>query len=73
MVEPLLGLEKVGFVSSCLRDIFLVERGKINTVVQGTNKIFLGALCSSSCLYSTEDEFGKWRTADKQAGNMKKV
>lgn len=65
MVEPLLCLEKVGFVSSCLGDICLVERGEINTVVQGTNKIFWGVLHSSSHLYSTKGEFGKWRTADK--------
>lgn len=29
MVRPLLCLEKVGFISSCFRDIFLVKRGKI--------------------------------------------
>jgi len=66
VVESLLCLEKVGFVSSCLGDIFGVERGKIKLLCKVlVSAIFLGLLYSSSCPYSTKDEFGKSRTADK--------
>lgn len=55
MVEPLLCVENLGFVSLCFRNLFLVGTWKISTVVQGTNKVFRVVLYSSSRLYSTED------------------
>lgn len=65
MVEPLLHVENLAFVSLCFRNLFLVGTGKMNAVVQGTNKVFWVVLYSSSHLYSTKDWFGKWRTTDE--------
>lgn len=65
MVEPLLCVENLAFVSLCFRNLFLVGTGKMNAVVQGTNKVFWVVLYSSSHLYSTKDWFGKWRTTDE--------
>lgn len=55
MVELLLYVENLGFVSLCFRNLFCVDIGKINTVVQGTHKVFWAALYSSSHLTSTKD------------------
>lgn len=55
MVEPLPCLGKIGFVSSCLRNILLVERGKVNTVVQVTSNLFGSDIQFYLCV-STEDE-----------------
>lgn len=58
-------LKNLDFVSLCFRNLFLVDTGKINSVVQGTDKIFRAVLCSFSNLYSKKNQFGKWRTADE--------
>lgn len=63
MVEPLLCFEKVALFSSCFRDIFLVERGKI-----GLCKVLLVRAFGEFCtvvVVCIQDDFGKWRTADK--------
>lgn len=71
MVQPLLCVENLGFVSLHFRNLFLVDTGKINAVVQGTNKVFQAVLYSSSHLYSTTDQFRKMEDC-WWAGNMKK-
>lgn len=65
MVEPLLYVENLGFVLLC-QSISCRYR-KMHTIVQGTNKVFQVVVYSSSHLYSTKDQFGKWRTADELA------
>lgn len=72
MVVSLLCVVNLGFVSLCFRNLFVIDTGAINTVVQGTNKVFRAVLYSSSHLYSTKDQFGKWRTAD-ELGIWKRV
>lgn len=55
MVEPLLYVANLGFVSLYFRNLFHVDIGKINAVVQGTNKVFWAVLYSSSHLHSAKD------------------
>lgn len=53
MVEPLLYVANL--VSLYFRNLFHVDIGKINAVVQGTNKVFWAVLYSSSHLHSAKD------------------